>query len=432
MLLLKFRPFADEGSFCTIAQGILLGKKLYTDLFNEKAPLQYLLTALFMFVFGETITVTRVVPALSFAAVSGIIAYKLAKGGTSLKLLFLVVLLFIISAISMQVFNNTAESSLALIYLSVILAHGLDPEGPPSHFKTLLVGGMMGLSLGFKQVAILPLIALFALTPGNKLKRRYGIGALCGISIWVFILLLWGNFLDFLWAGVAFHLGSDVLPTYWRLPFKGDFGGIFLFALALIPPTIASLKGDRRVRNILIIAVSAFLPFFFRMDAFRLLPAFVLLFLANVFLWVEGGFSKKAFTLAAVFTLFASLAFRPFSYWGSFDDYGKLIKTIEESSLEGAKIWVGPHDPVVYCITRREPASRFFFILPWTAKEVVKKELVADFELKKPALIIDRTDWSPFLPAALNEILPQFDEVMDKNYFKIAIFDGAVVYAPKR
>src|ERR1700742_691690 len=40
--------FSDEGSFCTVAQGLLHGRLPYRDLFNEKPPLQYFWTAAVM------------------------------------------------------------------------------------------------------------------------------------------------------------------------------------------------------------------------------------------------------------------------------------------------------------------------------------------------------------------------------------------------
>ncbi|HEY4265835.1 MAG TPA: hypothetical protein VGM72_10995, partial [Micropepsaceae bacterium] len=51
--------FSDEGSYCTIAQGILHGELPYRSYFNEKPPLQYFWTAAIMAISWPTMSGAR-------------------------------------------------------------------------------------------------------------------------------------------------------------------------------------------------------------------------------------------------------------------------------------------------------------------------------------------------------------------------------------
>ena len=423
LLFLNLDPFSDEGSVFTISRGIADGKVLYRDFFNEKAPLQYILTAVAIYLTSDCMVVVRAVPAISLALVC-VLSYALmlrakaglfASGSTALLLLLM--------GIFLKAFNNTAETSLALLFTLVIFIHG--PNDKPKAFVT---GLLMGLAAGFKLTALVP-AGVLLLTPLIRGPIfAYLAGLFTGSLVWIIGLLLWGNLIDFYHAGIIFHVGNHNLNSYIRPPYYQDYGVLGLCLLFAIRP-IWVFQKKPLVKELLLLALAAALPTLTRIDLFRLWPAFIMLFMSNVIL-LQDRWKPLVVTLPLTFLMLLVMLLMPYyKMTASMTSYASLIQAVRRHTQPDDLIWVGPYDPVIYGLTQRTPASRYYFILPWTAKPEVVSELLADLKTKQPVLMIVANHKSP-LP--LNRLLPGIDEFLADRYLLRMRIKGTLIYISKK
>jgi hypothetical protein len=101
-----------------------------------------------------------------------------------------------------------------------------------------------------------------------------------------------------------------------------------------------------------------------------------------------------------------------------------LSNAIAAATQSEDRIWVGPFDPIQYCLAQRAPTSRYYFILPWTAKADVRREIVDDIVTSSPRLIVigDYDDDGPF---GLQQLLPELRGVIAQRYHLSTLHGGA-------
>jgi hypothetical protein len=123
----------------------------------------------------------------------------------------------------------------------------------------------------------------------------------------------------------------------------------------------------------------------------------------------------KASHIKGFFILLLLLIF-PFKFFNEIkksglDKSNQMANFILEHSSPTDSILAYPGDPGLYCLTKRQPASRFYFLAPWLASEEILNTVVRDIRTNKPKLIVLRKDFEAdlnFLPIH-QEIWSQYE-----------------------
>ena len=413
--------FSDEGSFCTIAQGILHGRLPYRDLFNEKPPLQYFWTAAIMAVSQPTLAGARLASTLALILVFSCILHRPAEQIRSpLSFLAWTILAFLI-AMNMLAFNNTAESSLAALFsLNALLLHRGALAEAPANRVVIAQGFLSGISIGFRQAAILP--ALLLMFPPNRKfsKKAYCLGLVAGLLCWLAPLYALGIGSEFFSSTVGFQLTNPGVLAYLRGPALADAmtGLLWLLCLGWL---ISLRKNDKGMLWLVFWVTAISVSAFFRMDGFRLWPSVAAALVLISQEEPEENLVSRIVPLAiASAALLALVGFHP----KRSSVYTDLASAITQVTTPRDRIWVGPFHPLSYCLAGRQPASRYYFILPWTAKARVRRQIVADIGRTQPRLIIlNERD-----PPSVAQLMPQLLRIVATRYHVIRTYGSLVFY----
>ena len=356
--------FDDEGSFCTIAQGVLGGRLPYRDLFNEKPPLQYFWTAAVMALGGPTLVSARIASSIMLALTAACIALgPLLRRANGLAVVGLMVATGLI-AVRMEAYRNTADSSLALLYaLSAVFF----VRAPLAKGSALVFGALQGVALGFRQAAA-PTILVSLVSPALAGRRLvFATGVLAGLMAWLVPLAALGIFMDFVRATVLFHVGnSDASKYFTQQPHDLVATLVWLLLLGAVGAGSARARGARFWAVVWLGAAAT--AFIGMQDAFRLWPsaAAALAMLAwDESLWPAPSFSLRA-RAAGVLGVAPRVAgvndptARPHRH-APIEAAAAALKRVSQPQDE---VWAGPFAPFVYCLAQRRPASRYYFVLP--------------------------------------------------------------------
>jgi len=96
----------------------------------------------------------------------------------------------------------------------------------------------------------------------------------------------------------------------------------------------------------------------------------------------------------------------------SFEHASEIATYIRTRTGPEHSIWVAPWSPNVYCLSGRESATRFYFLLPWIAKEGVKAEILRDLQRNAPEFIVDVSRGRNSLP----QMLPGLQDLLAERY----------------
>ncbi len=430
---LPHRPFTDEGSVCTLAQGLCRGQALYRDLTNEKAPGQYVLTGIFFTVLGQGLPVVRLVPALSLLAVV-LLAGRLATVLTASRRAGVgAAAVTMLAAPAYQAFNNVAETTLAPIVLlsaTVLLAPPAWLRG--ARWRFLALGALLGLGLWFKQTFAWGVLGFFA-APALRGRRLEAIGgaALC-----------WGALLVLAWHHSGFALLESTVISPARSLLSGGmrYGSmptpvealLLSIHLALLVTSIyvGARDGSSAVPSAAVIAAALSLAAAPRMDMFRVWPAGALLGVVAAVVVSSTGLPRPrrmAATALAAWAVVCTIA-RPPWVAGSFGELRAIADEIVSYTAPSDTIWVGPHEPNIYCLAERRPASRFTYVLPWHPLDAQRAELLADLQRVAPLAVVDVSAWHRAPGVELRRLLPGVGALLDERYEPHAVTGGAVIY----
>ena len=102
-----------------------------------------------------------------------------------------------------------------------------------------------------------------------------------------------------------------------------------------------------------------------------------------------------------------------------------MPRTVAAMTRRDDRIWVGPFDPLPYCLAQRQPASRYYFIVPWTAKPEIRRRIVDDIADAAPELIVIENQGV----FGLGRVLPELSDTIAKNYHLSRSYEGLEFYA---
>jgi hypothetical protein len=396
----------------------------YRSYFNEKPPLQYFWTAAIMAISWPTMSGARLASAATLMLTAGCILYGPAAAvrWNPAALPGWAGLIFL-AALDMAAFNDTAESSLAFLFaVSAFLIATPASDGRRLQWRTALQGAIFGIAVGFRQAAIAPALVMLFLPQAILPKRAFCCGLAFSLLCWLLPLMALGIGSEFFASVIGFHVNNPSVVTYFRGPIENEMAAIGLWILCL--GWLATLKEYRAKRLWLIVWFAAMaLPFFGRMDAFRLWPStaamLVLLARAN-----HAGFPARAAGLAtACIALIAILLNRP----ATFPESADVSNDIAAMTAADDRVWTGPFNPLRYCLAQRRPASRYYFILPWTAKAQIRREIAADIAASAKLIAIDHIEDDS--NSSLLRLLPELGGVIAKDYHFIGTRRGTYFYA---
>lgn len=423
--------FGDEGSFCTAAQWVVDGALPYRDFFNEKPPLQYFWTAAIMALSEPTLTGARIASGVVLALTAGcIVLGPLSRRRNGLVVAGLMLVTALV-AIRLEAYRNTTDSTLALLYaLGVALAL----RSPRRAWETVLLGGVFGLALGFRQAALAPAIVLLVSPWLAGGRLAFIAGVLAGLALWVGPLAAAGIVPGLVQATVLFHVGNAGASGYLGGSIDHPAGVVAWTLLA----AVAVAGGGRTLGErlaILGLLITMALAFFGQKNEFRLWPSAAAAL--AIIAWSSRSEAWPAWARAAVLgaplalaTLLASAALRHLP--PRHLSIETVALEVRQMSAPGETVWVGPFDPFIYCMAQRRPASRYYFLLPWTAKPEVRREVLRDIEAKRPIIVIQPLSW-----LRIDDVLPGLAPVLKADY-RVAPAtpatrrEGIIVYRPIR
>jgi hypothetical protein len=222
-LHLGFPLERDEGEFGYIAQEILRGVPMYVSAYTQKLPGTYLLYALFLSVFGQTITAIHVGLLLTNAVIMALIFLMLRKTHGALAGC-IGALVFGVMALSPTVLGFAAHATFFLALCSVAGLYALLHARERDHTPLFLVSGLcFGLAFLMKQSGLffaplaVVLLAVDHLTAKPRRPARFAIQALAlGVGALAPLLLT---------AAYYMAIGKFSLFWFWTFKLAGEFAG---------------------------------------------------------------------------------------------------------------------------------------------------------------------------------------------------------------
>ena len=409
ILLRGVGPFGDEGSYCTIAQGIVDGYAPYLDYFNEKPPLHYYWTAFVFSLFGATMDSSRLAASLQLGGALALVLMPLAERRHGWRILYWALLIGA-AGLSMRAYNNLAESSLAL--LGVIgLRFALRARAAKATQHGLWAGLSQGLSCGFRLTAALNVLVLAWAPWSWRARASYFAGVVLALSIWVGMLAVNHLVEPFLESTVLFHKDNPASGSYFRGILPQELTGILIWVLVIAVAGYSAIK--RRQVWVLVYLLGAALPFFGRMDAFRLWPS-TLVGLSYLVAQTNLGPTRwLGWTVGWVSVLVLMIATRPVE---GYSRARAIADAVSGLTQPHERVWVVPFNPNVYCLSNRRPASRYYFVLPWTLKPDVRREIMHDLRARPPRVVVEGSWGKSMLPRLFPEVLPW----LQANYVEVA------------
>lgn len=429
-------PFErDEGTYATVAQGLLQGKLPYRDLFDNKPPLVYGWYAASFLLFGETVIAPRLLAAacLSLTAVALYHQARLVlpKGAASIA-----ALLFAISTgLPWVALNANTEAYMLLPLVTSLMFFTLGmKDGRRRWF--LLAGVAAGLAIMTKQVAMWNLLALAMVSLVWHRRAAESQWKAIAPAVWMFFgaavsaavvalpFALSGALDDFFYANLSYNwVYVSFLSMAERLT---NMGYGLLFFCAIAAPLVAGALGGlwvvwRKRANASVadyaligwalasaIGVASggrFFPHYF----LQLLPALAVLtaiVLYDRFLngrhhtlskpaWVASlGLIVISVGMSSVLVVLPGKAEeRVASNWFT----QKQWEQYSENVGHYVKARTDPNDvifnyglePQVYFYADRQPAIPFFYDWVLKYEAAPMHEIIADLETARPVYVID-------------------------------------------
>ncbi len=424
LLLHKVGAFSDEGSCCTIAQGILQGHQPYQDYFNEKPPLQYYWTALVFAFLGDTMDSARMGVALLLAVALALSLAPLARHAQGWRILFWALALAV-AGLTMRAYNNLAESALAL--LGVVSLRAALGNRPDNALRSGFAAGMsQGLSCGFRLTACFNTLVLAFAPWQGKGRAAYFFGVGLALAAWAGLLAVEGLLPAFFDATLWFHWNNPAGLAYLRGLQEIDQPGFLIWLGVMLAAAFAAFR--HRQPWVVPVLLGAALSFLGRMDAFRLWPSTMMGF---AYLFTCAGPAPRArlvWITGSIALLVVATQVKPEQ---GFRREQAIADTVTRLSQPDDRIWVAPFLPNVYCLAGRRPASRYYFILPWTLRPDVRRRLLDELRMHPPRVLVDASN----AQFALDRMLPEIRPLLEAEYVLVERQRGVAIYlrtAPAR
>lgn len=457
-----FEPYwyGDEGIYLTIGMAIKKGYLLYRDIYDNKPPLLYLLTALangkqFWFrLFLSTSLLASIYFFYQFCLLLFENQTKKAKIAT----------LFFSFLTTIRAFEGNIANSELFILLPTILGFSLSLREKRGNFpSSFLIGALLSLGFLYKVPAVLDFLTLlvFLVFFSEKKFFQFNKKQLC---------LCLGYAAPIFFTGLFFFFKNS-FSTFFSATILHTFGYLSSWKTGSHQFSPVTLLKSEFVLKALLVLVIGFLLWIKKTRLPKFLIFSFLWFIFSLFGATLSGrpyphylvqiipptclllvlFAdlklKKYFYLpiAAVTLLITSFVYYQFwnyptlPYYQNFLQFslGKKDKTayfsyfnpnlsniyrvsefIAANSKPADKIFVWADEPVIYALSHRLPATPYlvaYHINDLKVSDSVTKKIL----LNLPALIIINKDTKKY---------PELDSIVQKKYFNIGSFDNMLVW----
>ena len=406
----------DAGTYLTQADGILAGRLPYRDTFDHKTPGTYVVFAAVLAATGRSLAAVQLVQALSVvltAVLTALLTWRLWSAlAAALAALFL-----LYGGAAYAGAHLTTEAWVGLCTAGALLVLLRRPNAQLTSVDWLAAGGLLGLSILFKQTGLLTLAA-------------FGLWALLIAAGWKVVVRRWmwlliGCALPLaLTAGIFASQGA--LPDLWRdtvwvnatayprqslaVLVRGNLTnlrafpvlGVGLLAGLVFHPPSLSRQGQRQAETLLWLTLaSGLLPLLHRYYGHYLLqplpPAAILAGAGLATAWQRLASRPRWVRVIALVAL-AVLAFFDAPRWPGYLTYTKgLVQQQQQAAAavrsltaEGEPILAVSAAPQFYFLSHRPPATRWLYLYPVNysqEREAMLTELIASHSIK--AIVVD-------------------------------------------
>lgn len=463
----------DEGEFGYIAQRILKGLSPF-EAYNYKLPGVPCIYALFMKLFGETVS------AIHIALLAANLGASLILFAGFRRLLgdwfaAIAAVTFSLFTLDLTVLGTAAHATQFACLFMVAALYFLLRE-KRNMLNSALVGLMMGLSFTMKQPAFLfilfgaafLLILQLASKPMNRLKTLvhmlvYASGAGLPYLIISSIALSFGQFaLFWKWTFTyPMYYISTIPPAQGWDNFKIIFGEIFgrfplLWCLAGIGLIASVMNRDKDVARrifmfmFLIVSVLTIIPgYYFHHHYFVMIMPAVAICVGSAFAYLKGLLGKHTSASGpisvALFIVIAAAGIvsqKDFYFNYSDDEYStvrylhnpfreaiKVAEYIQSNTSEKDKILVAGSEAEIYFYAKRTAASGYLFVHGLVSRQPknleMQYEFIAEAEKNKPeVMVLCGVAYSWLIqPGTPDTVLRWFDRYSGANYDITGIVD---------
>ncbi len=391
---LIFTPLTrDEGAFLTIANGILNGNLPYRDYFDHKPPGIYYLFAGIFFLFGNSLYAAKVSVFL-INIFSTICIYYIGKNLYSKDLGTIAGSFFLAATALYGGYGVFTEPPMVLFgTISIVLfLRSMSRKDNYSYFFNLTSGIFIGISVLFKQTALLILIPFFILilSTDKKLKKKAEICLFIGVGIIIPLLLV---YVYFYYLKISNDFIYDVItrtflyypPSSFQEFIAYNYSFLSIFPILWIAAAIFSIyamknfmdrKTSQKEMFLLIWLFSSAIPLLVRQyDHYfiQALPPAVLAGSLSMMRLLDANKKSNVDinTKIAVFLVVTILIFPTvFSYIDEIkSSKQELIRQLEVAgyiksiSNKNEKIFILGAEPEFYFLSEREPFDKNIYFL---------------------------------------------------------------------
>jgi len=448
----------DSGFFMTAATEIIRGRVLYRDIWTNHPPGIYYANALEFACFGASLLTIRACNAVLIAA-GTLVFFALARRFVGARGAVLWAVIFLVHVGGVANRDECDAIELYMILPAMLAVHfGLPLLRHPGGWRALVVGGMAGLALLFKQpglsagIAVAAAVAVFhwrGAERGRMRRSLFDLGMGCALVLAPVLLYLGAQgALRPAWEGVFGYNALYVSPVGMgrRLAIAGlgfvragSAVPLWFGALAMVLAVVAAVRraGWNRTRiwqtasegrewvlvgtwAILDMAAVCYPGFANPHYFIQIVPSWLLLGAGLVDWGIRrargAGWRRCApgaalmLGLAALLWPGAALQVRVArrvirTRMSGVDAFEPSLNeavawSIEKNTLPGDSICVWGMEPVVHFLARRRPATRYFFTYPLQMPGYDNQrriaEYVADLEASRPVLIVELSGASEY------------------------------------
>lgn len=440
-----FEPYyyGDEMIYLTLGQGIRQGLTLYSQIFDNKPPLLYLIAAVAgnLFWFKAILAFWNMATIIVFAKLAG----KLLKNGDKIATLIFALLT------TLPLFEgNIANAELFMLLpslsaLYILFSYILNPK------SLILAGSLFGLAALFKIPAAfdLPVIIFYWLI----VKQRSWFKSIFYLALGFTLPIL----VTFIWS-----FSAGILPEYFRAAFLQNIGylgslkppvdvPIFIRAgVILVGLVVVFLVRKRLSKNFILFSIWTLFSLFAASLSQRPYPHYLIQTTPAIAFLLAMFFAAK--TKEQVFTVLplTLITFVPFfykyyhyetlAYYQRFINFAigktnkdlyffsfspKIKRNYEVASFialssqgkDRVFIW-DPDAPVIHALSRHLPPVKFtvpYHVYDYSSRGVIANQLTQS----EPRFIILTSGYQ----------FPEITDFLHQNYILVAQFEDANIYS---
>lgn len=474
----QYGTFCDEADVISASWLMSKGYHLYSDIFCHHMPIPYYFLSIFQTMNISNITTLRII----FAIVTQsyfILLYIFFKKRMNPYTIPIVALLYaLMRNISMQNYI-LAETFLALGFFTIFLELITKPKMDYTIKDKILISFATFITLGSSLIAVYPL-AIFYLyyiikrlilyfKEKENIKRNFTndlifmLIVLLPFVIVAIYMLCTNTLKDFIENGIEFNTKyyslynkeatpiSLIIAQFTNFPARAleklKFATIYFplfeeraaeifeglnFIVFLIGAVALICK--KRKNSIIIIL---FTYFCYMRDSFHASTLFILCnyFITQIVLWIIKEICQKkpkvgllksiAILILVSYTIIYTSILcidngRMLQSKQYVSNYGLVLKDIILATTdEKDKIWAAPLYAEIYFTTKRQPANKNIFYLPWQSiKPGVNDNIVKDLEQNKAKVII-YNGYGDIWKVETKFYAKQLEEYLEEKYFRI-------------